>query len=153
MHRKELVFGSHAAISVSTHSDLGGTSTTRSRFRPRRLLNLLLAILWHRSQRRTGGRNCRARTRSVEWQIRHCSFIFLTAKLLLVPIVMQGNCFRARRAGNGQNGDGRRGVSGLGGARGEKSMKRAGDAAPHGRSRRAECSRGGVHALKRCSRQ
>jgi hypothetical protein len=67
--------------------------------------------------------------------------------------LLLGNCVRARRAGNGQNSDGRRGVSGLGGARGEKSMKRAGDAAPHGRSRRAECSRGGVHALKRCSRQ
>ena len=28
------------------------------------------------------------------------------------PGLLQGNCFRARRTGNGQNGDGRRGVRG-----------------------------------------
>jgi len=35
-------------------------------------------------------------------------------------IALEGICFRARRTGNGQNGDGRRGVRGSGGSEGRK---------------------------------
>ena len=35
-----------------------------------------------------------------------------------VKASLQGNCFRARRTGNGQNADGRRGVRGSGGSEG-----------------------------------
>ncbi len=56
----------------------------------------------------------------------------------------------ARRTGNGQNADGRRGVRGYGGARGEKSMKCAGDAAPKSGFLGVRLGCGDIHALKRC---
>jgi hypothetical protein len=68
-------------------------------------------------------------------------------------VLLLGICFRARRTGNAQNGDGRREVRGGGGARGRRGRVCAGDTAPHGRFQTGGCGRGGIHALKRGSRE
>ncbi len=45
---------------------------------------------------------------------------FTCYTLQFAGVKLLGNCFRARRTGNGQNGDGRRGVWGYGGSEGRK---------------------------------